>query len=287
MNPNKDCPVCARQLSLGLQSWHVQCSHCGYEGAGLEPKINQQASHALIDEAAREDGLEQLRKANFSRLLDEIAQVKGGGGRVLDVGCAHGWFLEMAASRRYEVMGIEPDDVVASATRARGLPVRAGYFPQVLAADERFDVIVFNDVIEHIPDIRSVLAACHHHLRDGGLLVLNLPNSDGFFYRLSRLLSRLGVGGFFERLWQKDFPSPHVHYFNPRNLQQLLASAAFQQQRGGRLETLSRAGLYTRIAYSKENSALRNGIVYLGALASIPFLRMLPADIFFSISKKR
>lgn len=286
MNLNKDCPVCAHQLSLGLQSWHVQCSHCGYEGAGLEPKINQQASHALIDEAAREDGLEQLRKANFARLLDEIAQVKGGGGRLLDVGCAHGWFLEMAAGR-YEVTGIEPDEVVASATRARGLPVRAGYFPQVLAADERFDVIVFNDVIEHIPDIRSVLAACHHHLRDGGLLVLNLPNSDGLFYRLSRLLSRLGVQGFFERLWQKDFPSPHVHYFNPRNLQQLLANTAFEQQRGGRLETLNRKGLYTRIAYSKENGALRNGIVYLGALGSIPFLRMLPADIFFSISKKR
>lgn len=77
-------------------------------------------------------------------------------------------------------------------------------------------------LIEHIPDINSIIAACHERLNDGGLLVLNLPSSDGVFYKLSRLFAAMGKFDFFERLWQKGLPSPHVHYFNRKNLSNLL-----------------------------------------------------------------
>lgn len=90
----------------------------------------------------------------------------------------------------------------------RGLPVRPGYFPDALTPDESFDAIVFNDVIEHIPDIASALDACNARLSENGLLVLNLPNSRGFFYRLSKIFARLGWRNPFNRLWQKDLPSP-------------------------------------------------------------------------------
>jgi hypothetical protein len=42
------------------------------------------------------------------------------------------------------------------------------------------------------------------HLNQNGLLVINLPSSDGIFYRLGALLCRLGMPVFFNQMWQKD-----------------------------------------------------------------------------------
>jgi len=50
------------------------------------------------------------------------------------------------------------------------------------------------------------------------VLVLNLPTSGGSLYRVAKLLCRFGAKGFFERLWQRNLPSPHLHYFDDRNL---------------------------------------------------------------------
>jgi 2-polyprenyl-3-methyl-5-hydroxy-6-metoxy-1,4-benzoquinol methylase len=284
-NFNNSCPVCSSLMTTGSAPWHFVCCRCAYEGANLEPQINQQESHSSIDEAARHDGLEDLRKQNFSKLLRELVRLRPSGGRLLDVGCAHGWFLEMA-SANFEVSGIEPDEAVAAATVARGLKVRPGYFPDVLNADERFDIIAFNDVIEHIPNIKSVLVACQAHLNPGGLLVINLPNSQGLFYRLSKVFKFFGASGFFERLWQVGFPSPHVHYFNSENLNTLVSGSKFSVVCSGTLATLRREGLYTRISYSTKSSRIRNFLVYAGTLAAMPFLKLLPSDIIFSIYKK-
>ena len=147
--------------------------------------------------------------------------------QLLDVGCAHGWFIERASSR-FDVTGIEPDAGVAAATRARGLPVRSGFFPDVLGPDECFDVIVFNDVLEHIPDINTTLVACWQHLAPGGCVIVNAPSSRGLLYRLSVLLARTGLGRAFDRMWQLGFPSPHVHYFATTNLVLLAHKAGFE-----------------------------------------------------------
>ncbi|EPL9726674.1 class I SAM-dependent methyltransferase, partial [Pseudomonas aeruginosa] len=282
---NKECPVCHACLVEGLQDWHHECPACGYESAALEPVINSDPAHERIDEQAREDGLRALRVANFTTLLERI-KAKKPGGRLLEVGCAHGWFLELA-QKSFEVVGIEPDQAVCKAVSHKGLPVRQGYFPQALEPQERFDVIVFNDVIEHIPDISQVVEQCHRHLNDGGLLVLNLPSSDGVFYRLSKVLARFSLRNPFERLWQKGLPSPHLHYFNRRNLEQLISQHGFATQADGKLPTLSRDGLHARISYTGDLGRFSRTFIYACIALALPILNRLPGDIFYSISQKR
>ena len=48
----------------------------------------------FIDENARETGLRELRKSNFTIIAENIKSFKPNGGSLLDVGCAHGWFIE-------------------------------------------------------------------------------------------------------------------------------------------------------------------------------------------------
>ncbi|WP_177327629.1 bifunctional 2-polyprenyl-6-hydroxyphenol methylase/3-demethylubiquinol 3-O-methyltransferase UbiG [Pseudomonas sp. URMO17WK12:I12] len=282
---NNTCPVCNGVLSRGIQAWHFKCGSCRYEKADLQPTINQSSAHALIDEADRETGLREVRVSNFRKLLDVISVFKPGGGKLVDVGCAHGWFVEIAMLK-FDTIGIEPDEAVFTSTKAKNLPVRKGYFPDALGDSETFDVIVFNDVIEHIPSINDVIAACHQKLNSDGLLVLNLPSSDGVFYKLSRLFSAIGKFGFFERLWQKDLPSPHVHYFNRRNLSSFLQKRNFTPVASGTLPTLGLAGLYTRISYTGNLGTISKILIYCTIAAALPVLRLLPSDIVYVVAKK-
>lgn len=279
------CPVCDFRLRLGLQSWHWQCVNCGYEGSDFEPAINEDTAHQKLDERFREKGLKSLRLENFEKLLDSIVRFVPTG-RLLDVGSAHGWFIEAAQRRGFQAMGIEPDMHFFNSTVGLGLNVRQGYFPDVLAADERFQVIIFNDVFEHIPDAASVLKGCERHLSPDGVLVINLPSSSGVFYNSSKLLSRFGAKGSFERLWQKSLPSPHLHYFNAVNLRELLNNSAFEEVYNGQLAVLKLKGLFTRISYTKDHSLIARLLIWTAVAVALPLLKIMPSDIIYSVSKR-
>lgn len=282
---NDECPICHNKLTVGVRPWHFVCENCKYENSNLEPTINSHSSHQLIDEDDRETGLRELRIRNFNILLASIKSLKPNGGTLLDVGCAHGWFLD-AAKNDYKVLGLEPDKTIFDATLRRGQRVRMGYFPSALEARECFDIIVFNDVIEHIPDIKHILSSCHKSLNKDGLLVINLPSSNGVFYILSKVFCRLGFVGFFERLWQKDLPSPHLHYFNSSNLIDLLKGNGFDVCSKGSLSTLGLAGLYTRVSYTGSLNPVARIFVYVNVALLLPILKILPSDIIYVIARR-
>jgi 2-polyprenyl-3-methyl-5-hydroxy-6-metoxy-1,4-benzoquinol methylase len=281
------CIVCGAQQAPGLAHWHATCPSCAYESANLEGAINRSDAHAALNEAQREAGLKALRLENFADIIGYAKQYAPAGARkLLDVGSAHGWFLE-AAQGSFDVLGIEPDETVGSRAAARGLPMRKGFFPDVLDEDERFDVIVFNDVIEHIPPIGPALQACAARLNPGGILILNLPNSNGFFYRLSKMFARCGWKSPFERLWQKGLPSPHVHYFRPGNLSRLVQANGFELVRTAELPSLRVKGLLDRLRCTGRMSTLALYAQYLAILAAIPLLRAFPSDIIVCIFRKK
>ncbi len=82
------------------------------------------------------------------------------GARVLDVGCGTGSISSLiAAECQARVVGIEPDPERAAACRARGLQVVCGYLDDDTAESlGTFDVILFADVLEHVPDPASLPA---------------------------------------------------------------------------------------------------------------------------------
>jgi SAM-dependent methyltransferase len=178
-------------------------------------------------------------------VLDRIASVRPiAGARVLDVGSAYGWFMEEAERAGAASVGIEPDEHVAA--RSYG-EVRIGRFPEALLVGESFDVIAFNDVLEHIPDVRGALEASRARLRPGGLLSVNIPTADGFAFHVSRLLACLGVRGPYERLWQRGLASPHLHYFSTAALLELMASCGIRVRSVESLPAIRRDGLWQRV----------------------------------------
>ena len=238
-----------------------------------------------LREDRREAALAPLRARNFEIVLDRLAAC-GGRGTLLDVGCAHGWFLDAARRRGYKACGLEPDAAIAAQAVQRGHRVIHGLFPDALPSGEKFDVVVFNDVFEHLPDPRAALRATADALRAGGLLAINLPDSRGVFYRLADTLRRVGWRAPHDRLWQVGFPSPHLSYFHPDALTRLASGFGFAEVDRRALPSIAREGLWQRVRYDPRASRLSSAATWLAVTLAMPIAQRLPADISLTIFRR-
>ncbi len=281
------CPVCDAPLGQGLLPWLLQCPGCRFERSTLAEQLADPRARAAIDENARAVGLGALRERNFRTIVKELERLRPERGALLDVGCAHGWFLRTAAESGWTVVGIEPDPEMARLAASGGREVRVGMFPGALKPAEQFDVISFNDVFEHLPDVDAALEACASALRPRGLLAINLPDARGPFYRLTRLLARVGLRGPLERLWQKGFASPHLSYFTAPLLRRLAVRHGFRPVHDAPLPSVSRTGLWSRLRYDRRSTLAGSALVWTATCALLPALRLLPSDISLVIFTRR
>jgi 2-polyprenyl-3-methyl-5-hydroxy-6-metoxy-1,4-benzoquinol methylase len=98
---------------------------------------------------------------------------------LLDVGCASGAFGRLLKASRpdLEVWGVEPVEPVAVEARTVLDHVVVGTYPDAMPSLGRtFDVVVFNDVLEHLVDPWAALRATHPLVADGGVAIASVPN---------------------------------------------------------------------------------------------------------------
>jgi len=151
--------------------------------------------------------------------LARVEKLRGAkAGRLLDVGCGKGWFLETARERGWQVEGVELCHEVAERTMERvGVQVRTGSIFDVELPSETFDLVTMYDVIEHLETPIEALRICHRILKRGGVLALSTPNLNGFGCRL------LGAKAF--AVW----PDEHIIYFGPASMKRAIRLADFTQ----------------------------------------------------------
>lgn len=138
-------------------------------------------------------------------------------GRVLDIGCATGSFLDAMRRRNWEPYGVEINAEAASYARGQlGLNVFAGTLIDARYPDAFFDVVTLWNVFEHLHQPRSTLIEIARITRPGGLLVISLPNPDSIEAKI------------FGRYWAGlDIPR-HLYIFSRRTLEQVLTSTGFR-----------------------------------------------------------
>jgi 2-polyprenyl-3-methyl-5-hydroxy-6-metoxy-1,4-benzoquinol methylase len=122
-------------------------------------------------------------------------QLIGSNRRVLELGPAAGHFTKALVDNGCRVVGVEVDPDAAERVQAFAERVVVGDLsdPEVVRSaidEERFDVVVGGDVLEHLPDPLSVLRACRGALKPGGYVVLSLPNIAHADVKLQLLAGR-------------------------------------------------------------------------------------------------
>lgn len=278
-----DCAVCGASMVPDLTSDTFRCRACGFFASVLPVRIN---AAERIDEDARERALKPIRLANFKQLLDECAAMLPRGTKLLDIGCAHGWFMEAAAVRSIVCRGIEPDREMGGRAAAAGHDVVDGYFPQDMPCQEKYDAIIFNDVFEHLPDVNGIARVLPDYLQDGGIVLVNLPVTDGLIFRLCRAAARFGVGSPLDRMWQRGLPSPHLSYFTEQTLLRVFERAGFGLILHGALQSVEKEGLYKRIRYDRAISPIRAALLYAAARFARKMTGFFPSDIQYFVFRQ-
>lgn len=150
-----------------------------------------------------------------------------------------------------------------------------------------YDIIVFNDVIEHLPDPASAVIDIDQRLASDGLLSINIPSSEGIIFKTAKLLAAFGLDKPYDRMWQRGLPSPHMTYFSPENLKLLVERfSTLRRWPGGAisLPSISTSGLRERI--EGQNVGLPTWIVYPTMAILSTMTNFLPSDIHLAIFKK-
>lgn len=167
--------------------------------------------------------------------------------RLLDAGCGGGEYVRALVGRGADALGIEYTDEKLAVARARP----AGLDGRILRGDIQhtgleggsFDVVLLNEVLEHVPDDAAALREMHRLLRPGGSLVVFSPNrlhpfeTHGVFARRSgRRLSHatpfvpwlpLSLGRRLFRYWARNYW--------PAELCGMVRSSGFRIERRGYL----------------------------------------------------
>jgi len=275
------CPLCGsgeRRLRFREEPFAlVTCRECGL--AYVTPRLPPaQLISAVYGEdywrspAARYRGYTDYRadaelyRRTFrlrKRLLDRFCPRAG---RVLDVGCAAGFFLEVMRDAGWDVHGIEPSAPIrAVACETLGAErVHAESLENTELEPRSFDLVTLWDVLEHLPDPVSALRAARALVAPGGKLLVETQNVRSAAARL------LG------RRWQHYKHAEHLAHFDASTLERAFelaglrslhrtsrfggkfVSPAFVAERAGRIHPIlavllaplarsTRAGLYVNL----------------------------------------
>ena len=232
------CPLCGgeahttryvvRDLSYAVpgQFRFVTCDRCGF--MHLSPRPTQDTIHEsypsgyepyrkAIEEQTGSRFLRWLRHRQLQTRCSQVARLARGG-RLLDVGCSTGLFLnEMRRYGDWELAGVETDAGAATYGRETfGLDIFTGRLDDAPWEPASFDMITLWDVLEHLPQPLDAVRRLHTLLRPGAQLIVSVPNLDSLDARL------------FGPHWTGLDAPRHLSVFRKADVQQLLERSGFE-----------------------------------------------------------
>lgn len=247
------CPICrAGDLETASEDEGrrlVKCLDCGVRFVYPPPPLPSifahfQDSPALDEEGAR-NTFEHNRENVLSRVAAHIRSQKETG-KILDVGCATGFFLKRFFSvPGWQMWGVELSSASAGVAKQRGISVHKGTIHSAGFQSDFFEVITVLDAFYYFPRPQTDLAELHRILSSDGLLVIELPLSGSRIWRTTGKLGKLLSGVRFPLLRTSD----HLFFYNPKSMSLLLSSQGFRirtvvQLPGNRQRRLLRNVIY-------------------------------------------
>ncbi len=221
------CPVCSRRKNNKFWAMPgyslARCSNCGlvWDYLPRENLISHYQKSYFNNNNPKGgyanyfEGMEINRKT-FAARLKKIEKIRGKKGKFLDVGCALGDCLMEAKKLGWKkVEGLEVSDYAYRFAKKRKLKVKKGLLKANSFPSNSFDIVAYQDVLEHITDPVGELREVFKLLKPGGLIFLVTPDIEGWWAKL------LGP------LWYHYKPVEHVVYFSQHSMERALKKAGF------------------------------------------------------------
>ncbi|HEY3562516.1 MAG TPA: class I SAM-dependent methyltransferase [Kribbella sp.] len=202
----------------------AECLTCGL--VQLRPTPSPETLRALYETDSYFDGVgsgyseyESQQAEYLATFREDVRRIAEfvPSGKVLEVGCGYGYFLQCALDAGYDAYGIDLSPTAVKWASER-LPDRVfcGLLEEVPEIQgQQYDVIFGSHLIEHLTEPGAFLERAGRLLRPGGVIVLVTPN-------IGSLLSRASG-----RRWVSYKIPEHVSYYDPHTITELLNRAGF------------------------------------------------------------
>lgn len=151
---------------------------------------------------------------------------------VLDLGCGDGLFAQLAFGDTL-AFGVDPDSRELRVSGNSSGPYQSviqAFGSDIPLADCSVGSVVSNSVLEHIRDVRAVIAEAHRILRPSGAFIVTVPsNRFEHFGGIATVLKALGLQvtrerwcKFYNRFWR------HYHAYSQKSWCEIFESAGFE-----------------------------------------------------------
>ena len=238
-----DCPVCrtaAKDPLLTLNCGNldgstlyptvrlVACRRCGHtfndllptEIAGLTAYYNNEYAPTNLQSVVKDGDLPgsvgKFTQDRYRQLYELLAPHVRAEDAVLDVGCAVGGFLSFLQRQGFtRLHGVDMAQAYVTQGRQLGHAIELGQAEALPYADASFDLLVVEQVLEHLIDPVIALREARRVLKEGGVLCIGVPDAaryDALYY--------------FDFYWV--LMREHVQHFSVASLARLAADSGFE-----------------------------------------------------------
>ncbi len=218
-----ECIICGGTDTQPLYTTVAKCRKCGHvfcnrrltdqqlsDLYGTSYFSGAEYSNYLTDKPVLQKNF-RLRLNVLKKFLDPHRHR-----HLLEVGCAYGFFLEIARPHFETVFGIDitEEGVGYAADTLKLNAVNADLLKYDLG-DRKFDVVCMWDTIEHLCDPHLYLEKISRHTESGALLALTTGDIKSLNARVRK------------DKWRLMHPPTHMHFFSRETLVRLLDSYGF------------------------------------------------------------
>ncbi len=154
---------------------------------------------------------------NMHKFLSVI-RAKKSTGKLLDVGCAFGYFVELALSKGYDAYGFDASHFAAGEAGALvgKSRIKEGTVQSVSYPKNSFDIITLFDVFEHLQDPLADMKKLAGFLKKDGVILIATGDTRSIAAKV------------FQRRWTFYIPPQHIFFFHRKNVRELLKAAGLR-----------------------------------------------------------
>ena len=222
------CPICNAsdfRIIHKKEQWrYLRCLSCGLVSLHPRPTVQELINKYqtyLPDQPKEISEWEMMMKPVFDKSADLIqSRTKISRGRLLDIGCGYGFFLQEMKYRGWKIEGIEISEIGRQYARDKwDIHVFSQPLENVGLEADSFDVVTLFYVIEHVNDPLGLLKEVKRILKPDGLIFLRWPHSTP----IVRIL-----GPFSKKLDLYHTPY-HLYDFSPMTMEKMLTFCGFRE----------------------------------------------------------
>lgn len=229
------CPIC--RSDAGVVKWTyrtwaiVKCPQCDVEFASpfTPGDLEYYSGNETYSRLRAQVAIGDIPPGNFA-ILKEIegavhryVQKPWDNIRVLDYGCGSGFYAGCFQRHGCDVLGVDfnPEmlQIAQDIFKVKGLMTSA---EELLKNNDRFDLIILNQVLEHVGNPVELLGQLRRLLRRGGILFISVPNRDFIRIRGKFRAGELNAG---------NYPPHHVSFWSIKSLNTALSAAGLKALR--------------------------------------------------------